>query len=123
TAKGRAVLPSVEVRDYRARHDRARGEIVVSGRLVSNGKAHSVVLTDDAPPNQEDYWRKAYVVRPGADGRFEVRVREPSGPSGTFRLMFCFENGAITGDGKTRELKSAFAKKYQFAGGAYRFEQ
>jgi hypothetical protein len=98
TAEHRGVLPSVRVQGYRARYDRARGEIEVTGKLVSDGTAHSVVLTDDAP-NQEDYWRKAYVARLGSDGRFTIRVNEPSRSKGTFRLLFCFENGALTGDG------------------------
>jgi hypothetical protein len=122
TTKDRSVLPSVEVRGYRARREQSRGEIVIAGTLVSDGKAHSVVLVDESPPKQQDYWAKAYVARIDQEGRFEVRVREPSGAAGTFRLMFCFENGAITGDGKTREPSGAFAKRYVVLNGGYRFE-
>lgn len=94
----------------------------MSGRLETDGKAHTVVLTDDAETRQADYWRKVYATRVGEGGRFEVRVREPARGAGTFRLMFCFDNRAITGDGKTRELKTAFAKTYTPAAGGYRFE-
>jgi hypothetical protein len=120
-AEHRNDLPSVRVRGYRARYDSDKGEIEVTGKLDSDGKAHSVVLSDDAP-KQEDYWRKAYVARIRADGRFTLRVREPSGSSGTFRLLFCFENGAVTGDGKHAELDHAFARKYEAVGRDYRFE-
>ena len=121
-AADRWTLPSVEVRDYKARYVQSRNEIVVTGRLVSNGTAHSVVLVDEAPPRQEDYLLKAYAARMGDDGKFEVRVREPSGAAGTFRLLFCFENGAVTGDGKSRNPKDAPAKRYTAAGRTYRFE-
>jgi hypothetical protein len=122
TTKDRGALPSVEVKGYRARRDQSGGEIVVSGTLVSNGTAHSVVLVDESPPRQQDYWARAYAARIDQEGRFEVRVREPSGAAGAFRLMFCFENGAITGDGKTREPSGAFAKRYVVLNGGYRFE-
>jgi hypothetical protein len=122
TAENRNVMPSVSVQDFRTRYDRAKGEIEVTGKLESDGKAHSMVLTDDAIPNQKDYWRKAYAARIGADGRFTIRVREPSRANGTFHLLFCFDNGAVTGDGKHAELEHAFAKKYEFAGGDYRLE-
>jgi hypothetical protein len=122
TAEHRDVLPSVRVQGYRARYDRAAGTIEVTGQLVSDGKAHSVVLADDAAPHQEDYWRKAYVARLDGDGRFTVHVREPSRSKGTFRLLFCFENGALTGDGKHAELEHAFAARYEFTGRDYRFE-
>ncbi len=122
TAENRNVLPSVRVQDFRTRFDRTKGEIEVTGKLESDGKAHSVVLTDDAIPNQQDYWRKAYAARIGADGRFSVRVREPSRANGTFHLLFCFDNGAVTGDGKHAEVEHAFAKKYEFVGGDYRLE-
>jgi len=121
-AAERWTLPSVEVRDYHPRYSRSRNEITVTGTLVSNGTAHSVVLVDEAPPRQEDYRLKAYAARMGEGGRFEVRVREPSGAAGTFRLLFCFENGAVTGDGKSRDPKAAPAKRYTVAGKTYRFE-
>ena len=122
TAEHRNDLPSVRVQDFRTRYDRTRGEIEVTGKLESDGKAHSVVLADDATPNQEDYWRKTYVARIGADGRFSIRAREPSRSNGKFRLLFCFENGSVTGDGKHAELDHAFTKKYEFVGRDYRFE-
>jgi hypothetical protein len=122
TAEHRNDMPSVRVQDFSTRYDRSRGEIEVTGKLESDGKAHSVVLTDDVPPNQEDYWRKAYAARLGADGRFSLRIREPSRSKGTIRLLFCFENGIVTGDGKHAELDHAFAKKYEFTGRDYRFD-
>ena len=122
TAKDRHVIPSVEVKDYAARYDRARNEIVVSGSLESNGTAHSVVLVDEAPPRQENYWCKTYVSRIGQEGAFRVNVRQPTRAAGTFRLVFCFQNGAVTGDGKTSGRKNAFAKRYSPLGRGYRFE-
>jgi len=122
TVEDRGVLPSVELKGYRARYDRPSDEIIVSGSLVSNGKAHSVVLVDEAPPRQQNYWRKAYAARIGGGGEFEVRVREPSPAAGVFRFLFCFENGALTGDGRTPSLKNVFAKKYAPVDGGYRFE-
>lgn len=123
TVVNRNTLPTVAVTDYQARHDVRSGEIVVTGKLTSNGVAHSVILVDEAPPRQTDYWQKTYVARIGKEGRFAIRIREPTQAAGTLRLLFCFDNGALTGDGKTRTLKTAFAKRYTAVGRTYRFEQ
>ncbi|GAA4452715.1 hypothetical protein [Novipirellula rosea] len=122
TAQDRRVVPSVEVQRYRARYDRSRNEIVVSGTLVSNHNAHSVILVDESSPRQVNYWAKTYAARIEPTGEFQVRVREPSPAAGTFRLMFCFENGAITGDGKTSNPTNAFEKTYTRRGNDYQFE-
>lgn len=123
TTRDRSVLPSVSVNGFNARYDSRGRRILVSGTLRSNMKAHSVVLIDEAPPRQENYWRKTYVARLDEQGNFGIQVTQPSRTSGTFRLMFCFENGALTGDGKTRDLKTAFVKRYAASGNRYRFEK
>ena len=112
----RAEIPSVAVSELEVESENRGTEIVLSGRLASNGTAHSVVLADDVEPRQTDYWRKTYVGKVAEDGTFTVRVTEANDGPGTFRLVFCFENGCVTGDGKTRGLDGAPKHLYRVNG-------
>jgi hypothetical protein len=67
------------------------------------------------------YWQKPYVARVESGGRFAVQITEPSAKDGTLRLLFCFENGAITGDGKKYGIASALEKPYHAGPHGYRW--
>lgn len=99
----------------------APNRIVVHGRLTSDIPAHSVIVADDAPPDN-DYWRKMYVARLDRDGAFQVNVTEPSGKDGRLRLLFCFDNGEVTGDGVHYDIDGGMPVPYRFANGKYHFE-
>lgn len=110
-------IADVEIRDLSVKTVDRGARVEVSGQLVSGGVAHSVILADDAEPNQAAYWRKAYVARLDAEKRFTVTITEPSGTKGTLKLVFCFRNGAVTGNGKAHGLESGVERKYEFRRG------
>lgn len=118
----RGVMPNVAVKNFSARFDRQKMEIRVSGQMESKQNAHHVIVFDMAEPDHLDYWRKAYVGLIDQDKKFQVNVDEPIGTKGTLKLLFCFENGAVTGDGKSDDLTNAFGRKYAFNGPQFRLE-
>jgi hypothetical protein len=122
TTKDRNVMPTVALEDYEARHDRGRNQIKIEGRLVSNRAAHSVVIVDDMDEKPGEYWRRAYVGRIAEDGTFQVAVDEPVPCGGTYRIVFCFDNGIVTGDAGKLGLLGAIEKKYRYVGQTYRFD-
>ncbi|MEJ7639660.1 MAG: hypothetical protein WKF75_17220 [Singulisphaera sp.] len=121
TAKDRAVMPDVQLGDYRATFDRKQRRITVSGKLSSNRPAHSVVIIDDMQKKPGPYWVRGYVGRPAEDGTFSVAIDEPAPSDGQFKIVFCFQNGAVTGDGKKHGFGGAIVKSYRFSRGDYRF--
>jgi hypothetical protein len=122
TSEDRRVKPTVSLRDYRAGYDRRTTEIEVRGRLVSDRTAHSVIVVDDMDEKPGEYWKRAYVDRVEQDGTFHVVIDEPVPCGGTFRIMFCFDNGIVTGDGEKHSIQSAIERPYRYVGQAYRFD-
>jgi len=117
----RQQLPRIEVDGVSCRFDRQAGRIRVGGRVRSDIDAHSAIVFDESDASPSDYWRKAYVGRVGEGGAFEVNVTEPGSADGTLRLVFCFDNGAVTGDGKSRGIEGALARRYEFRDRSIRF--
>jgi hypothetical protein len=122
TTKDRNVMPTVALRDYRGRHDRGRNQIEIEGRMVSNRAAHSVVIVDDMDEKPGEYWRRAYVGRIAENGTFLVVVDEPVPCGGRYLIVFCFDNGIVTGDAEKLGLPGAIEKTYGYAGQTYRFD-
>ncbi len=110
-------LAKTEVQNVRVETDVRRGRVVLTGRLQATGRAHSAVVVDECGPDQTAYWRKAYVGKVEQNGDFEVTLTEPTGRDGTLKLVFCFRNGLVTGDGKTRGVDSVAATPYSFRAG------
>jgi hypothetical protein len=77
------------------------------------------VLLDSVPKVHEAYWQKPYVAKIDDRGEFDIELTEPAGQSGTFRFLFCFENGAVTGDGKDFGIGSAYERNYRVTGRKY----
>lgn len=123
TAKDRALLPHVELADYRATFVRAKRRVELNGKLVSNVPAHSVVVLDDAEKKQGSYWVRSYVSRLSDDGTFKVVIDEPFPSDGEYRIVFCFENGAVTGDGKKHGDEGSIVKSYRFVRGVLQFDK
>jgi hypothetical protein len=113
TARNRGAMPKFNVSGLTATYDAATKSARLRGVLKSDQVAHSAVVFDSVPQVHEAYWQKPYVARVGKDGRFEVNITEPSGRTGTLRILFCFENGAISGDGKTYGIGGALEKPYR----------
>jgi hypothetical protein len=113
TARSRGVMPAFSINNLSLSYDRGTRSARLHGTLKSNHAAHSVVVLDNVPGAHEAYWQKPYVGRVSSDGRFEVAITEPSTRAGTLRLLFCFENGAISGDGSRYGIGSALEKAYR----------
>jgi hypothetical protein len=118
TAADRDRLPSVSVTGLNTAKGTGRS-IRLSGTLKSDGTAHSVVVLDSVPGIHETYWQKPYVARIGEDGRFDVDLTEPAGKPGTLKLLFCFDNGAVTGDGKGYGISNTHNRNYRIAERSY----
>lgn len=82
----------------------------------------SVVVFDDLGKPEDEYWNRSYVARLDPDGSFHVVIDDPARASGQFRMMFCFANGMVTGDGAGGlQRPGAIRKSYVFRDGGYRF--
>ena len=99
TTKDRQRQPSVKLVDYRPTYSRASNRITLAGKLVSDMPAHSVVVIDDLGKPGDEYWYRSHVARIAADGTFRVAIDQPARADGHFRILFCFDNGMVTGDG------------------------
>ena len=121
TVKDRGRIPEVGLNSLAAAPERGGRGVRLSGAVESDVAAHSVVVLDSVPDDQEAYWQKPYVGRVGEQGRFEVVVSEPTvARAGTLRILVCFENGAVTGTGEKLGLPGALEKPYRVVKGTYR---
>lgn len=123
TAKDRSKLPDVALKSYHATFDRGSRHVVLEGHLDSQQRAHSVVVVDDMEQKPGTYWVRGYAGRLAADGTFRVVIDEPVPSNGRFEIVFCFENGAVTGDGKGYGLGSAIGKSYRYGRAGFQLEK
>lgn len=110
----RRQMPKVDVDRVRCHFDRIAKRIRVSGRVQSDIGAHSAIVVDASTAAPSNYWHKAYVGRVGEDGAFQVDVAELAPADGALQIVFCFNNGSVTGDGKEHSLKGALTRSYQY---------
>ena len=122
-ARNRAVLPQVKMTDYKADYDAAKDRVTISGRLISDQPAHSVIVTDDLGKPRDQYWVRGYTSRLAADGTFQVVIDKPVRIAGHYRIEFCFNNGIVTGDGNHIGIddRGSIKKAYQFIDGKFDF--
>ena len=118
TTKDRQKLPFVKVSDLKIEPGRGR-RLSVSGTLESDYPAHSVVVLDSVPDVHENYWQKSYVAKIGPEGRFSIEITEPSPAPGTLKFLFCFENGAVTGNGQELGLAGSYDREYRVGRDGY----
>jgi hypothetical protein len=123
TVKDRQRQPSVKLVDYRPAYSRASNRITLAGKLVSDTPAHSVVVIDDRGEPGDEYWFGSHVARIAPDGTFRVAIDHPARAEGRFRILFCFDNGIVTGDGAgvVADDRGEIRKTYRFRDGSYRF--
>ena len=60
--------------------------------------AHSVIVIDDQGQSDE-YWNVGYAARIAKDGAFRLSIDHPARADGHLRILFCFDNGIVSGDG------------------------
>ena len=123
TTKDRQRQPTVKLVDFRPTYSRSSNRITLAGKLVSDMPAHSVVVLDDLGKPEDAYWYRSHVARIAADGTFRVAIDQPARADGHFRILFCFDNGAVTGDGAGVVFgdHGEIRKAYRFRDGSYRF--
>lgn len=118
---GDAKLPKIKLVDYKASFNQAEDMVTISGKLVSDQKAHSIVVIDD---QGKEYWNRSYVARIGEDGRFQIRINQPAKADGYHQIVFCFDNGIVTGDGNHLVFQSHWEirKAYTWRNDAFQFD-
>lgn len=117
----------VKLTDYKAAFDPNADTVTVTGRLVTQQPAHSVVLIDDRGDKNPDaeYWSRSYAARIAPDGSFQIKINDPAKLNGQYRILFCFENGIVSGDGKKIGFtdRGDIRKTYRFQDGHFQFEE
>lgn len=117
----------VKLAGYRAVFDPAADTVTVSGRLIATQPAHSVVLIDDRGDKTAtaDYWSRSYAARLAPDGSFHLKINDPAKAAGTYRFLFCFESGIVTGNGAKigPTTDGDIRKTYQYSEGRFSFQE
>ena len=81
------------------------------------------MVLDSVPGVHENYWQKSYVGKVDEEGRFTVEITEPSPAPGTLKFLFCFRNGAVTGDGKQLGLSGSLDRSYVVSRDGYQWSK
>jgi hypothetical protein len=118
----RGPLPRVETEGLRYVVDATKKSMTIRGTVRGSKRASYALVADESEARPGEYWTKTYVGKVGADGAFEVVLSEPYESRGTLRLWFVFEDGAMTGDGKSRGRESGVPKAYTFSNGQWSFQ-
>lgn len=105
-------MPTVKLASLTGEFNRTRKYFELEGKLESNMPAHSVIVVDDKQQGGDAYWRKTFTSRVREDGTFSVRITELDHAQGILRIIFCFENGIVTGNGKGHGLSSGQVRPY-----------
>ncbi len=123
TDKERLTKPNPILENYKASFNATNRTVTLSGKLVADLPAHSVVVMDDQGRPGDEYWFRTYVARIAPDGTFRVAIDKPIQTDGKYSILFCFDNGAVTGDGRILfGAASALQRTYRFHDGKFEFE-
>ena len=122
-AMGAPHRSTVKLTDYRAAFDPALNTVTISGRVTGQAAVHSVVVIDSRG-ERDGYWSRSYAARVAADGRFEIRVSDPAKTNGVYRVLFCFDDGLVSGDGEhgSFDNRGEIHKRYRFVDGTFQFD-
>ena len=118
----RDVNPTLKLDDFQAVHDKDGDGVTLTGTVDSDLTPHSVVIALESASTRSGYWRKTYAGRAARDQTFRVSIDGLRQADGHFRIVCCFENGAVSGRTKGRGLETGFVKKYRFNGGRFVFD-
>ncbi len=121
TTKDRDVTPTLEFDDFEVTFDKESDHLIVSGKVVSDYAAHSIVVANESEATPSDYWMKCFVGRVADDGLFQVAIDELDHMDGQLRIVCCFNNGAIVGKVPGFGLRTGFVKQYRFSDGDFKF--
>ena len=122
TQKDSQLTPKFSIEDFSVTHDTNQNRFVVTGKVVSNYAAHSVVVANQSSANRSDYWRQCFASRITKDGTFKLEVDELDNADGQLVLVCCFNNGAVVGkDGYG--LQRGFARQYHFSDDRFSFDE
>lgn len=117
----------LKLADYKAVFDPDTDAVTVSGKLTTKQPAHSVVLIDDRGERgeQSEYWSRSYATRIAPDGSFQIKVNNPAKVDGQYRILFCFENGIVSGNGTNigPRTRGDIHKTYRFHDGQLIFQE
>jgi hypothetical protein len=118
-----ARLPTIKLADCSAAYDQSTDTVTVSGKLVADQHAHSIVLIDDKGKPNDQYWCQGHAARIDPDGAFEIKIKNPAKVAGHYRILFCFDNGIVTGDGSHFRFvnRGDIKKSYGFHDGKFEF--
>jgi len=115
-------LPMPRTQNMTYAHDARRGGIVVAGRVRSTVPPVYAIVGDESTDRPGEYWTKTYVGKVERNGSFEVIISEPSKSNGTLKTWFAFENGVMTGNGKSRSRSSGISKTYTYSRNRWTFQ-
>lgn len=123
TDKDLNVLPAAKLADYHAAYDPARDVTVISGKLVTGLPAHSVILFDDQGKPKDEYWHRGYTARIAEDGTFKIQIQKPPKVAGHYRILFCFNNGVVSGNGRDVRFvdRGDIRKSYKYKNGGFEY--
>ncbi len=123
TNKDRVLQPAVKLLDYKPRYSRTEDRLTIAGKLVADQPAHSVVVVDDRGKPGDEYWFRGHAARLAPDGTFKVEIAKPAKADGHLRIMFCFDNGMVTGDGAgvVFDDPGEIRKSYRYRDGKFQF--
>jgi hypothetical protein len=115
---------SLKLLDFKTAYNSTNDSVTLSGRLVSDQHAHSVVVIDEPKQVRSDYWHQSHAARIAPDGTFQVSIKHPAS-DGRLRILFCFDNGAVTGDGANVRFvdRGDIKKTYHFENGTFQFAE
>jgi WD40-like Beta Propeller Repeat len=92
-----ALIPDVALTNYNAQFDPKSGHVTISGKVTTDLPAHTAIVLDDLGNPRDQYGFRSAVGRVAQDGNFRVTLTEPGRSPGTYRILFAFENGAVSG--------------------------
>ncbi len=110
----RNVLP--EVVTGRLAASATRQGVTLSGQMRSSLPPHHAVVFIEPEGIEDERWRKTYIGRISRTGQFRVSIPDLDSGTGTLRVVYCFENGAVTGNGQKESLEGAIVRKYSIDG-------
>ncbi len=105
------LVRDVAVEGLKVKYLQNKNQFIISGKLKSEFLAHSIVVSDASKGNKSPYWHKAYVGKVKSNGTFQCVVSELNKADGELVIGFCFDNGAVTGNGKKLGLNNSGIKK------------
>ena len=122
SAADKMKMPAVQLSEYTPVFHPDGDFVTISARLQSDQRAHTAILIDDRG-GKDEYWFPSYAGRIAPDGTFRFKIDKPARIAGRYRIMFCFDNGLVTGDGVDVMFSEQgdIRKSYSFVNGDFQF--